>query len=44
MVLFTKTSTPKNSPKKKTSQGNGLRKRGSFKQQNGKAYRGQGKN
>ena len=28
---------------KRTSQGNGMRKRGSFKQQSKKRYRGQGK-
>ena len=30
-------------PKKRTSQGNGLRKRGSFKTNGKKKYRGQGK-
>ena len=33
----------KNGPKKRTSQGNGLRKRGSFKRRGQKKYRGQGK-
>lgn len=30
-------------PKKRTSQGDGLRKRGSFKKRSQKKYRGQGK-
>ena len=44
MAMYGKTVTFKSGPKKRTSQGNGLRKRGSFKKGNGtKAYRGQGK-
>ena len=44
MAFYSKTETFKNGPKKRTSQGNGLRKRGSFKKGTGsKKYRGQGK-
>ena len=43
MAFFTKTDTFQSGPKKRTSQGNGLRKRGSFKTKSSKAYRGQGK-
>ena len=44
MAFYSKTETFQSGPKKRTSQGNGLRKRGSFKKGNGsKKYRGQGK-
>ena len=44
MAMYGKPQTFQAGPKKRTSQGNGLRKRGSFKKGNGKkAYRGQGK-
>jgi len=44
MAMYGKTQIFQQGPKKRTSQGNGLRKRGSFKKGNGsKKYRGQGK-
>ena len=43
MAFFSKTDTFQNGPKKRTSQGNGLRKRGSFKLKSSKKYKGQGK-
>lgn len=44
MAMYNKTTTFQQGPKKRTSQGNGLRKRGSFKKGNGtKKYVGQGK-
>ena len=44
MAMYGKSNTFQKGPKKRTSQGNGLRKRGSFKKGNGsKAYVGQGK-
>jgi len=44
MAMYGKSETFQSGPKKRTSQGNGLRKRGSFKKGNGsKKYRGQGK-
>jgi len=43
MALYSKTETFFTGPKKKTSQGDGLRKDGSFKKRRKKAYRGQGK-
>ena len=44
MAMYSKSDTFRPGPKKRTSQGNGLRKRGSFKKGNGsKKYRGQGK-
>jgi len=44
MAMYSKTKIFQPGPKKRTSQGNGLRKRGSFKKGNrSKAYRGQGK-
>ena len=42
MAFFTKTDTFQGGPKKRTSQGNGLRKRGSFKLKNQKPSKGQG--
>ena len=42
-MAFYKTDTFQSGPKKRTSQGDGLRKRGSFKKQSKKPYRGQGK-
>ena len=43
MAMY-KTPVFKQGPKKRTSQGDGLRKRGSFKKGNGsKKYKGQGK-
>ena len=42
--MYSSSTTFQKGPKKRTSQGNGLRKRGSFKKGNGsKAYKGQGK-
>ena len=44
MAFNLKTESYKSNPKKRTSIGNGLRKRGSFKKGSGaKKYRGQGK-
>lgn len=44
MAFYSKTETFQNGPKKRTSIGNGLRKRGSFKKGTGsKKYKGQGK-
>ena len=44
MAMYKSDRIFKNGPKKRTSQGDGLRKRGSFKKGNGsKKYRGQGK-
>jgi hypothetical protein len=43
MAFFSKTETFQGGPKKRTSQGNGLRKRGSFKRKSQKKYSGQGK-
>ena len=43
MAIYSKTETFMNGPKKRTSIGDGLRKRGSFKKRGQKAYRGQGK-
>ncbi len=43
MAFFSKTDTFQSGPKKRTSQGNGLRKRGSFKTKSSKKYVGQGK-
>ena len=44
MAFYSKTETFQSGPKKRTSQGNGLRKRGYFKKGTGsKKYRGQGK-
>ena len=43
MAFYTKTSEHISAPKKRTSIGNGLRKRGSFKRKNQKPQRGQGK-
>jgi len=43
MAFFTKGDTFQGGPKKRTSQGNGLRKRGSFKRKSQKKYAGQGK-
>ena len=44
MAFYSKTETFQSGPKKRTSQGNGLRKRGSFKKGTGsKKYKGQGK-
>jgi len=43
MAMYGKTVTFKEGPKKRTSQGDGLRKRGSFKKKGQKPYRGQGK-
>lgn len=44
MAIYSKTETFMNGPKKRTSVGDGLRKRGSFKKGGGsKKYRGQGK-
>lgn len=43
MAFFSKTDTFQSGPKKRTSQGNGLRKRGSFKNKSQKKYVGQGK-
>lgn len=43
MAFYVKTETFRNRPKKRTSVGDGLRKRGSFKKKGQKPYRGQGK-
>ncbi len=44
MAMYSKADDFQGGPKKRTSVGNGLRKRGSFKKGNGKKpYRGQGK-
>jgi hypothetical protein len=43
MAFYSKTETIQSGPKKRTSIGNGLRKRGSFKKRSQKKYRGQGK-
>jgi len=43
MAFYSKTKTIQSGPKKRTSIGNGLRKRGSFKKRSQKKYRGQGK-
>jgi len=43
MAFYSKTETFQQGPKKRTSQGNGLRKRGSFAKKGQKKYRGQGK-
>lgn len=44
MAFYLKTENFQNGPKKRTSIGNGLRKRGSFKKGSSKKpYRGQGK-
>ena len=43
MSIYSKTEHFQGGPKKRTSQGNGLRKRGSFKTKGQKKYRGQGK-
>lgn len=44
MAMYGKSQTFQAGPKKRTSIGNGLRKRGSFKKGSGKKkYRGQGK-
>ena len=43
MALYSKTETFMSGPKKRTSVGDGLRKRGSFKKRGQKPYRGQGK-
>ena len=44
MAMYKSDRIFKTGPKKRTSQGDGLRKRGSFKKGNGsKKYRGQGK-
>ena len=43
MAFYSKTETLQPGPKKRTSQGNGLRKRGSFKRRGQKKYKGQGK-
>ena len=43
MAMYGKSETFQKGPKKRTSQGDGLRKRGSFKKGSGsKKYRGQG--
>lgn len=43
MAVYTKVETLPGGPKKRTSIGNGLRKRGSFKRKSQKPSRGQGK-
>jgi len=43
MALYYKTEAFKGGKKKRTSIGDGLRRRGSFKKRGQKAYRGQGK-
>lgn len=44
MAFYAKSDTAfQGGPKKRTSIGNGLRKRGSFKKKSQKKYRGQGK-
>ncbi len=43
MAFYSKTDSFQSGPKKRTSIGNGLRKRGSFKRKNQKKSRGQGK-
>ena len=43
MAMYKSSVTFQKSPKKRTSVGDGLRKRGSFKKRNQKQYRGQGK-
>lgn len=44
MAMYKSDKIFKHGPKKRTSQGDGLRKRGSFKKNGGsKKYRGQGK-
>ena len=43
MAFFSKTDTFQGGPKKRTSIGDGLRKRGSFKKKSKKKYVGQGK-
>ena len=43
MAFYSKTESIQAGPKKRTSIGNGLRKRGSFKRKNQKPSRGQGK-
>ena len=43
MAFYSKTEAVKASVKKRTSVGNGLRKRGSYKLKNQKPSRGQGK-
>ena len=43
MAFYSKTDSFQSGPKKRTSIGNGLRKRGSFKRKNQKPNKGQGK-
>ena len=43
MAMYGKSDTFQAGPKKRTSIGNGLRKRGSFKKRSQKKYKGQGK-
>jgi hypothetical protein len=43
MAFYSKPDEHVGNPKKRTSIGNGLRKRGSFKRKSKKAYKGQGK-
>lgn len=43
MAFYKADKVFKNNPKKRTSIGEGLRKRGSFKRRGQKRYRGQGK-
>ena len=43
MAMYSSDRVFTEGPKKRTSQGDGLRKRGSFKKKGQKPYRGQGK-
>ena len=43
MAFYSKTDSFQSGPKKRTSIGNGLRKRGSYKRKNQKPSKGQGK-